>query len=95
MTIGIALTLEDGALLIADGLTVYPFNETERVFQDSTEKIVRVGPTLAVITLGVWQGTELAVKGLKSAFDAGLDPPPQELGQLGGQVCSTFVGQTC
>jgi hypothetical protein len=82
MTIGIALTLEDGALLVADGMTTYLFNDTERVLKQDNEKIVRVGPSLAVIKFGVSQATELAVKGLKAVFDAGLDPSTQELEQL-------------
>lgn len=82
MTIGIALTLEDGALLVADGRRTSPFNETGQITSEDAEKIIQVGPTVAIITFGVAQATELAVKGLKAVYDAGLDPPPQEIGQV-------------
>lgn len=69
MTIGIAVCLSDGALLIADGLTVLPFREN-RILSIDARKITRIGSTLAAISFGVIQGTEYALSVMnRSAFE--------------------------
>lgn len=69
MTIGIAVCLSDGALLIADGLVVLPFREN-RILSTDDRKIIRIGSTLAAIAFGVVQGIEHALSAMnRSAFE--------------------------
>jgi len=69
MTIGIAVCLSDGALLIADGLVVNP-QRGNRILSTDDRKITQIGSTLAAIKFGIVQGTEHALSVMnRSAFE--------------------------
>jgi len=73
MTIGIAVCLSDGALLIADGLVVVPPTKNysrARAVSTDLRKITRIGSTLAAIKIGIEIGTEHALSMInRSALD--------------------------
>lgn len=69
MTVGIAVCLSDGALLIADGLTVNPLRDN-RILSTDSRKIIRISSTLATIEFGIIQGTTYALSMMnRSAFE--------------------------
>jgi len=74
MTIGLAVCLEDGALLIADGRIVKPFVANKKI-SDNKNKITRITETVASISLGVEMATDLALSYIKSnVIDASESP---------------------
>ena len=66
MTVGIAVCLSDGALLIADGLVVNPLREN-RVLSTDARKITQISSTLAAIEFGIMQGTNYALSVMNSS----------------------------
>ena len=77
MTLGIAVCLEDGALLIADGRVVKPFVDNEKL-SDTTNKIVRIAETVASISFGEIHATDWALSALKIA-NVGTSNSPVEI----------------
>jgi len=66
MTIGIAVCLSDGALLIADGLAVNPLREN-RILSTDARKITQISSTLSAIEFGIMQGTNYALSVMNSS----------------------------
>jgi len=66
MTVGIVVCLSDGALLVADGLSVLPLREN-RVLSTDARKITQISSTLAAIEFGIIQGTNYALSVMNSS----------------------------
>lgn len=73
MTIGIAVTFNDGALLVADGrrsrplaLGTPPENDVNKIFQ--------IHPSIGAIIFGVAQATDIALPNLTSNLPANCSP---------------------
>ncbi len=78
MTVGIAITLDDGALLIADGRrTLFLAQGTPP--PDDADKLSLIAPTITAIALGVAQATDVAVQLLLSNLPS--DSNPQQVQQ--------------
>ena len=84
MTIGIDVCLSDGALLIADGLTVLPMRQNLVISNDS-RKISQMGSNLGLIQVGVTQGTIPALAAMnRSTLETANSPEVvmREFGQV-------------
>ena len=73
MTIGIAVTLPDGVLLVADGRQTWPLAAGKPPNSD-VDKLRQIGPTVFAITFGVTQATSWALTQLKKMFVEGCKP---------------------
>lgn len=81
MTIGIAVCLTDGALLIADGKRNELFPRP-RIIQDDVDKIHRIGNTVSAISLGIDEVTQKAVHILtRDNVINGIQSSPEEIMQ--------------
>jgi hypothetical protein len=65
MTIGIAVTMPNAVLLVADGRKTLPLVENSLV-DDNVDKITVINNNLAIISFGITQATEPALENLKS-----------------------------
>lgn len=73
MSIGIAVTLPDGALLVADGRRDLIF-ATDKDPEDNVDKLAQIGSTVFAIPLGVTIATDLALRYLKHRSVEGCKP---------------------
>jgi 20S proteasome alpha/beta subunit len=73
MTVGIAITLEDGVLLVADGRRSRPLVNGAPP-EDNVNKIYQIDSKIAAITFGVEQGTDVALDHLRSNLSGDLSP---------------------
>jgi hypothetical protein len=81
MTIGIAIGLEDGALLVADGRSTRPFGDAEPPTDDNN-KIDQVAPLIGAISFGFRQATENSISVLRNHLVGNANYGPQEIQQL-------------
>lgn len=73
MTIGIALTLPDGALLVADGRRTYP-PVSHKPPENDVDKLVRISPTIYAIPFGLFESTDFALHLLKRSLTEDCKP---------------------
>ncbi len=73
MTIGIAVTFNDGVLLVADGRRTYPLNPILPP-QDDVNKIFQISPTIGAITFGVSQATDFVLHNLSLSLPPRYSP---------------------
>lgn len=73
MTIGIAVTLNDGVLLIADGRRTRPLVAGQPP-ADDINKIFQLNSTVGAIIFGVAQATDVALASLRSTFSSSMSP---------------------
>jgi len=83
MTIGIAVCLADGALLIADGKKS-ELSPKSRIVKDDTDKIRRIGKTVGAITLGIDIVTNTVVNILKrdNVIDSTCSSPEEIMREI-------------
>lgn len=67
MTIGIALTLPDGVLLVADGRGTYPYSNGN-LPENNLDKLVQISSTIYAIPFGITQATDLSMLILKKSI---------------------------
>ncbi len=73
MSIGFAVTLPDGALLVADGRQIRPQRDGD-VIADDVDKIERVSNLVFAIPFGVVQGTAPALERLRTSLSGVTSP---------------------
>jgi len=73
VTIGIAVSLPDGALFVADGRQTWPL-AGGKLPEDDVDKLKQIGSSVFVISVGITQATDWAQLYLQQAFDEGCTP---------------------
>ena len=90
MTLGIAVCLQDGALLMADGRLIKPFVPNTPP-NDNVNKITRIGRTTAVISFGIDNATSFALYKIDHKEIDNSTSPPDIIHQI---EYSTSIGWT-
>lgn len=67
MTIGIALTLPDGVLLVADGRQTSPYSNGNSP-ENNLDKLVQISSTIYVIPFGIIQATDFSILILRKSI---------------------------